>query len=60
MEENKQENNNNNNNNKPKIKARIYEDQTQIQQFGEPEWMKILKRLLEQNQQSKTIKTINP
>ena len=48
------------NENKPKLKARIYEDQTQLQQFVEPEWMKILRGLIEQNQQAKTIKTINP
>lgn len=45
--------------NKPKNKIRIYEDQTQIQQFVEPEWMKILRVMLEQKQLSKTIKTIN-
>jgi len=33
--------------NKSKNKMKIYEDQTQIQQFVEPEWMKILKRLIE-------------
>lgn len=35
--------------NKNKIKMKIYEDQMQIQQFVEPEWMKILKRLIEKN-----------
>ena len=35
--------------NKSKNKMKIYEDQTQIQQFVEPEWMKILKRLIENN-----------
>ena len=35
--------------NKNKVKMKIYEDQTQIQQFVEPEWMKILKRLIENN-----------
>ena len=38
--------------NENKSKMRIYEDQTQIQDFVEPEWMKIIKRLLEQKQQS--------
>lgn len=32
--------------NKPKNSMRIYEDQMQIHQFVEPEWMKILKNLL--------------
>ena len=45
--------------NKPKIKMRIYEDQTQIHDFVEPEWMKILKRILEQKELAKTIKTLN-
>ena len=35
--------------NKPKNNMRIYEDQTQIQQFVEPEWMKILRKLMENN-----------
>jgi len=39
--------------NKPenKSKMRIYEDQTQIQDFVEPQWMKIIESLLEQKQQ---------
>ena len=41
------------NKSKNKIKMRIYEDQTQIQQFVEPEWMKILKTLIEQNKLEK-------
>jgi hypothetical protein len=32
--------------NKPKNRMRVYEDQTQLQQFAEPEWMRILKRLI--------------
>jgi len=39
--------------NKPKNKMKIYEDQTQLQQFVEPEWMKILKTLIEQNKMEK-------
>ncbi|MEK6885685.1 MAG: hypothetical protein AABX17_01840 [Nanoarchaeota archaeon] len=35
--------------NKPKNNMRIYEDQTQIQQFVEPEWMKILRGIIESN-----------
>jgi len=35
--------------NKNKVKMKIYEDQTQIQQFVEPEWMKILKEFIENN-----------
>ena len=35
--------------NKPKNKMKIYEDQTQLQQFVEPEWMKILQRIIESN-----------
>ena len=35
--------------NKPKNNMRIYEDQTQIQQFVEPEWMKILRGIMESN-----------
>ena len=34
------------NENKNKPKMRIYEDQTQLSEFVEPEWMKILKSLL--------------
>lgn len=37
------------NENKNKPKMRIYEDQTQIQDFVEPEWMKILRGLIESN-----------
>jgi len=37
------------NENKNKTKMRIYEDQTQIQQFVEPEWMKILKEFMKKN-----------
>ncbi len=36
--------------NKPKNKMRIYEDQTQIQQFVEPEWMTIIKSLMEKKE----------
>lgn len=32
-----------------KNRMKIYEDQTQIQQFVEPEWMKILRVILEEN-----------
>ena len=39
------------NENKLKNKFKIYEDQTQLQQFVEPEWMKIIESLLEQKQQ---------
>ena len=46
--------------NKPKNKMKIYEDQTQLQQFVEPEWMKTLRAILEQRELAKTIKTINP
>ena len=35
--------------NKPKNRIRIYEDQTKLPQFVEPEWMKILKSLIENN-----------
>ena len=38
------------NENKNKTKMRIYEDQTQLQQFIEPEWMKILRSILEKRQ----------
>jgi len=38
------------NENKNKTKMRIYEDQTQLQQFVEPEWMKILKKIMEKRQ----------
>ena len=37
------------NKSKNKIKMRIYEDQTQLSEFVEPEWMKILKKLIENN-----------
>jgi len=37
------------NENKNKTKMRIYEDQTQLQQFIEPEWMKILKDFMKKN-----------
>ena len=40
---------------KNKIKMKIYEDQTQLQQFVEPEWMKIIRGIIEQKQQSKTM-----
>ena len=33
--------------NKPKNKMRIYEDQTELTRFVEPEWMKILRNLIE-------------
>jgi hypothetical protein len=33
--------------NKNKVKMKIYEDQTQIQDFVEPKWMKILEKILE-------------
>ena len=46
--ENKQENAHEN-----KFKFKIYEDQTQIHDFVEPEWMKILKVLIEQNKLKK-------
>jgi len=35
--------------NKPKNKFKIYEDQMQIQDFVEPQWMKIIKKLIENN-----------
>jgi len=38
------------NENKNKTKMRIYEDQTQLQQFVEPEWMIILKKLMGKQQ----------
>jgi len=37
------------NENKNKSKMRIYEDQTRLQDFVEPEWMKILRELIESN-----------
>jgi len=45
------ENKNKPNENKNKSKMRIYKNQTQIQDFVEPEWMKIIESLLEQKQQ---------
>ena len=41
--------------NKNKPKMRIYEDQTQLQQFVEPEWMKILRRLIEDKSTNREI-----